>query len=305
MNPISIARVSSISLTLALLTGCRGSSSALTPSAPASSNHAPLAPVAGVKQFGVNLANDAGAESTKAGGSWTFDYCNGGPGNPSQCYDDVPGRRVFADNASGTAYLYNGSQSVGYTKAKIGTKQQLGIASYTMSAETNAIENLGHGYFAQSQIVSAGWNDTLYISSGSLKKGSPVTIGVKWTLTAHTNVACDSAKNSYGELYLYSASVTPPSGQFSITGACSNGSFGYYLYNNPKQPGTTAVGTINTAVGDSYPIYFTFSGQVIACTATKQCIGDYFATLSGKYAFTITSITPGATYTTASGNTYQ
>jgi hypothetical protein len=261
------------------------------------------------KQFGVGLGNDAGAEGTSTGSkdkSWTFDWCDGAPGNPSQCTGEVPGKRKFADDASGTANLYYGSQSVGYTKAKIATTQKLGTESYVMSAETNASRSLGHGYFAQSQIVAADWDDTLYISSGSLKKGTPVTIGVKWALAPHTKVACDSAKNSSGSVELYGASVTPPSGsQFSITGACVGSTFEYYLYNNSKQQGTTAVGTINTSVGASYAIYFATSGQVIACTSSKQCIGDFFAVLSGNDKFTITSITPGATYTTASGNTYK
>jgi hypothetical protein len=105
---------------------------------------------------------------------------------------------------------------------------------------------------------------------------------------------------------LYSASITPSSGsQFSISGACSNGTFLYYLYNNSQQKGTTAVGTISTAVGDSYPIYFATSGQVLACQSSTQCLGDFFAVLSGTEKFTITSITHGATYTTASGNTYK
>lgn len=265
---------------------------------------------ANVKAFGVGLGNDAGAEGTggSKGMSWSFAWCNGAPGNASGCYSEVPGKRKFTDSASGTAELFYGSKSVGFTKAKIAGTQKIGTASYVMSAETDSTMKLGHGYFAQAQTVASDWDDTLYISSTTLKKGTPVTIGVKWVLTPQTQIGCDSAKISYGVLELYSPSITPPTGgQFSISGACANGQFLYYLYNNVKDPGTTATGTISTTVGASYPIYFATSGQVIACTSGVggQCIGDYFAVLSGNDKFKITSITQGATYTTASGVTYK
>ena len=120
-----------------------------------------------------------------------------------------------------------------------------------------------------------------------------VTLGEQLALTkASTTIACDSANNSFGELDLYSPSVTPPSGnQFAIGGYCVNGSFEYFLYGNEKMVGTTATGTIATAVGDSQTVNY--------------CVGDIVANLSGTYKFTITSITSGATYTTASGNTYR
>jgi hypothetical protein len=47
------------------------------------------------------------------------------------------------------------------------------------------------------------------------------------------------------------------------------------------------------------------TGQIIACQSVNYCIGDIVASLSGSYKFKITSITRGATYTTASGNTYK
>jgi hypothetical protein len=293
---------------LLMAAGCVGTQNSVVPAMPFPDAFRQLGLGPDVKQFGVGLGNDAGAEGTggSKGMSWSFDWCDGAPGNPSQCIGEVPGKRKYHDLASGTGYLFNGSQSVGYTKAKIEGTATLGTGSYVMSAETNAKMKLAHGFFAQSQTVASDWDDTLYISSGSLKKGTPVTIGVKWALTPHTNIACDSAKNSSGFVELYGASITPPSGsQFSITGACSNGTFLYYLYNNPQQKGTTAVGTISTAVGDSYSIYFATSGQVLACQASTQCVGDFFAVLSGTEKFTITSITQGATYTTASGNTYK
>jgi hypothetical protein len=74
---------------------------------------------------------------------------------------------------------------------------------------------------------------------------------------------------------------------------------------NTKQPGTTAVGTINTAVGDSDVVYFVATGRVLACQSTNYCVGDILASLHGVYKFTVTSITKGATYKTASGNKYK
>lgn len=293
---------------VALLTGCGGMEGQLGAGAPPLSVSARYGAGPATKQFGVGLGDLAGADGSggSKGQSWTFDYCNGSNGNPSQCYNETPGKRKYHESASGTAYLFYGTQSVGYTKAQITATEKLGTASYTMYAETNASRNLGRGFVAFSQIVASNWDDTLYISSTSLKKGTPVSIGVTWTLAPQTNIGCDSAKDSSGELELYSASITPSSGtQFSITGICSGGSFVYYLYNEPTKPGTKAVGTISTAVGDSYPIYFATSGLVQACQTSSQCIGDYVASLSGNDKFKITSITSGATYTTASGNTYK
>lgn len=52
-------------------------------------------------------------------------------------------------------------------------------------------------------------------------------------------------------------------------------------------------------------MYFVATGQVQACQSANYCIGDIVASLSGSYKFKVTSITSGATYTTASGNTYK
>jgi hypothetical protein len=121
-----------------------------------------------------------------------------------------------------------------------------------------------------------------------------------------TRIACDSAQNSFGQLNLYSPSVTSPSGgEFSISGGCVNGAFEYYLYQNEKQLGKTATGTIKTAVGDSFVMQFVLTGNVVACQSSNFCVGDIVAILAGDYKFTVTSITPGASYTTASGETYR
>jgi hypothetical protein len=203
--------------------------------------------------------------------------------------------------------LVNGSgQPDGYADVKLNASSKLGSGSYTLFAEDNEEIQFLKNVSAGAQIVASDWDDTFSITSKKLKKGSRVTIGVKLVLQQSTEVACDAAQNSFGELDLYSPSVTPPSGsQFAIAGYCENGSFEYYLYENSKLPGTTAVGTISTAVGDSFTFYFVATGQVLACQPKNQCSGDIIASLHGTYKFTITSITRGATYTTASGNTYQ
>jgi hypothetical protein len=273
---------------------------------------APAVPVAdaawpAVKAFGVGLGDAVGIAG---GGGYAHQWCNGAPGGASGCYSEIPGKRKFTDGASGSVNLVigkKGSQPDGYVKVNFSATSKLGTGRYLMAGETNETVKYLKNVGAAAQVVSSDWDDTFYVSSGSLKKGTPVTIGVKLILqNPQTDIACDTAKNSFGELDLYSPSVTPPSGsQFNITGYCVNGAFEYYLYQNAKDPGTTATGTIKTAVGDSFVMYFVATGQIIACQSVNYCIGDIVASLSGSYKFKITSITRGATYTTASGNTYK
>jgi hypothetical protein len=302
-------RHASIVAVLFALAACGGSQVQSTGAGlvPPQAEHgaAPLA----TKQFGVGLGDDAGADGNVGSKpSWRYDYCNGVLGNPSGCYSEVPGRRKFTSGGSGMVNLQDQhGQANGYVKAKISAVSKLGTGSYLLFGETNEKTKYYRNIGAQAQLVSSDWDDTFYISSGSLKKGSPVTIGVQLTLDAtQTSIGCDSAQNSFGELNLYSPNVTPSSGsQFSISGYCINGSFEYYLYNNAKLTGTTATGTISTAVGDNFTFLFVATGHVIACQTTNYCVGDIGAKLGGNYTLTITSITPGATYTTASGNTYM
>lgn len=292
------------------LTGCGASQSQFSSLGlmPGQGHRAIASPAKKTKQFGVGLADEAGADGDTASSPFTYQYCNGVLENPSGCYGEVPGKRKFTSSASGSVNLVTGSdQPNGYAKVKLSATSKLGTGSYSLVAETNELTKGLRNIGAAAQVVSSGWDDTFSISSGSLKKGTPVMIGVELALTqVSTTVGCDSAQNSFGELNFYSPSVTPPSGsQFSITGYCVNGSFEYYLYNNTKQTGTTATGTVTTAVGDTFTLYFVATGQVIACQTVNYCAGDIISRLSGNYKLTVTSITAGATYTTASGNMYQ
>jgi hypothetical protein len=291
----------------ALMAGCGGSQSHVAPTAllPPDGHQA----IPATKQFGVGLGDDAGAVGNIGSKPyWRYDYCNGVLGSPSGCYSEVPGKRKFISGGSGSVNLQNQSgQQNGYVKAKISATSKLGTGSYTLFGETDELTKYYRNIGAQAQIVADDWDDTFYISSGSLKKGTPVTIGVQLTLDAvATSIGCDSAQNSFGELNLYSPNVTPPSGnQFAIGGYCVNGSFEYFLYGNEKQTGKTATGTITTAVGDNFTFLFVATGQVIACQTKNYCVNDIVAKLTGNYKFTVTSITAGATYTTASGNLYK
>ncbi len=259
------------------------------------------------KAFGVGLGDSVGIAG---GDGFRHQWCNGVAGDASGCYSEVAGKRNFADSASDTIDLKigkKGSEPDGEVKVNFSATSKLGTGSYLMAGETSETAKYLKDVGAAAQVVASDWDDTFYISSGSLKKGTLVTLGVKLTLqNPQANIACDSAKNSFGELDLYSPSVTPPSGsQFNISGYCVNGTFKYYLYENTKKPGTTATGTITTAVGDSFVMYFVATGEVQACQPTNYCIGDTVASLSGTYKFKVTSVTQGATYTTASGNTYK
>jgi len=298
----SARRAFGMVVALLVLAGCGGAQTQVNPAAPASPRIG-----SAVKQFGVGLGDAVGI----AGGSgFEHQWCNGAPGNASGCYSEIAGKRKFTDGASDSINLNKGkkgSQPDGYVKVSFSATSKLGTGSYMMAGETNETVQYFKNVGAAAQVVASDWDDTFYVSSGTLKKGAPVTIGVKLILqNPETDIACDSAKNSFGELNLYSPSVTPPSGsQFDITGYCVNGAFEYYLYENAKDPGTTATGTIKTAVGDSFLMLFVATGEVQACQTINYCVGDILASLSGTYKFKVTSITPGATYTTASGNTYK
>jgi hypothetical protein len=287
------------------LSACSGSpntsgSASLVPTEPS-----PVSAVAAAKQFGVGLGVYAGAVGSASGA--TYGWCDGVVTNPSQCTGEVAGKRKYTYAVAKTINLVNGSgKNNGSVEMKFSATQKLGKGNYLMYGNVNELVKFQRNVSGFAQIVSSAWNDTLYISSKTLKKGAPVTIGVQLALKPGTNVACDAAGNSFGEVDFYSASISPPSGStFSISGGCVDGAFEYYLYGNAKQQGTTAVGTIATSVGASYPLYFAVSGNVIACQTQNYCVGMFAASLSGNYAFKITSITSGATYTTASGVTYK
>ncbi|HZV77714.1 MAG TPA: hypothetical protein VFF63_08160 [Candidatus Babeliales bacterium] len=249
------------------------------------------------KAYGVGLADGVGTVP-----SWGYEWCNGAPGTLSLCPDEVPGKRSFKNSASGGQNL--GSE--GYVKAKINVTQKLGATSYLLDGEVDVLSSQTIAE-AGASISNGWWQDKFTISSQTLKPGTPVTLGVQAALNpTETDVACDAAQTSFGELFIYSASITPSSGsEFAISGNCVNGTFVYQLYGTSMQ-GTTATGTINTAVGDSFSVIFTMTGEVAVCEDNKNqaCLGLYGANLGGSYAFTVTSITSGATYTTASGNTY-
>jgi len=248
------------------------------------------------KAYGVGLAAAVGTVPT-----WGYQWCNGAPGTLSLCPDEVPGKRSFKNSASGGQSL--GSE--GYVKAKIDVTQKLGATSYLLDGEVDVLNS--HTIAEAGATISNGWwQDEFTISSQTLKNGTPVTLGVQAALNpTETNVACDAAQTSFGELFIYSPSITPSSGsQFSISGDCVSGTFEYLLGNGTQ--GTTETGTINTAVGDSFSVIFTMTGDVAVCEDNKNqaCLGLYAANLGGSYQFTVTSITSGATYTTASGNMY-
>jgi hypothetical protein len=289
-------------IAVAFCNACGGVGSvADAPAIPASSHMWPAA-----KAFGVGLGVFAGAVGSASGA--TYGWCDGIPTNPSQCTGEVAGKRKYTYKVSKSIALETGTgQNDGSVQMSFSASEKLGSASYLMSGTVTELRKSLRNVSGFAQVVSGAWNDTLYVSSKTLKEGTPVTIGVRLKLSPRsTIVTCDTAGNSYGALGLYSASISPPSGsEFAITGGCIGGSFEYYLYNATSKPGTVAVGTIATSVGASYPLYFSLSGNVIACQTTNYCTGTVGAKLSGDYAFTITSITNGATYTTASGNSYQ
>ncbi|MBV8344221.1 MAG: hypothetical protein JO190_04400 [Candidatus Eremiobacteraeota bacterium] len=285
---------------LVVLAGCAGSQPSPAPFAPGFANRGPLAASAATEQFGAGLGDTAGIAG---GAGFTHSWCDGVSGSFFAC-GEVAGARRFKDSASDTQNLTcSGTKSNGYVSVKFAGTQNIGIGSYSMSGETNETIKCGSGIGAHAALNVGSWDDVLYVSSKTLKKKTPVTIGVKWVLTPVTDIACDRSQNSYGKVELYSPSVTgPKGGKFSIIGSCVKGAF---VYKIGKQEGTTAVGTISTRVGASHPIAFSIVGNIVACAVDNECVGDIKASLSGRDKFTITSITKGASYTTASGDLYK
>ena len=292
----------SLSLAAACSGGQRSDVNSALPYAGLRSGAGPL-----TKQYGVGLGTFAALVGSPSGGD--YGWCDGVVENPSQCTGEVPGVRRYTYALKKRAKLQYESTQDGYEDFDISAESKLGTGSYLMSAEVNELHQKLKGVSVGSQVVNSSWNDTLKISSKSLRNGTPVTIGVQLALlNASNDIACDAAQNSFGQLELYSASVTPPKSdgsEFEIAGYCVGGVWEYYLYGNTKNSGTTAVGTIGTAVGDSASLDFSLAGNVIACQTSNECVGDITASLGGKYKFTITSITKGATYKSASGQKYQ
>jgi hypothetical protein len=256
-------------------------------------------PVPDTKQFGAGL--EAAAYVEVPGSTKDYTYCNGGPYNPS-CPMEKAGKRKFTFDAM--AQLEEPPSVGGSATMAVTLDSNLGAATYSSSGTVTEANQELKDSTAGSQ-DQLGWDDTLSISSKTLKNGTPVTIGVRLVVSpTTTNVACDSQQNSYGALSFYMPNASSPSGPFQINGECDNGTF-VYVIGNGKQKGTTIDGTISTAVGDSESIAALVEVTTQACNPANACVGTYTAALAGSYRFRITSITSGATYTTASGKTYE
>jgi hypothetical protein len=258
------------------------------------------------KAFGVGLETEVGVPFGATA------WCDG-TWNPSNVYvcPETPGTRQYEFGPTKRTYVYKNASGevLGSDTASGSVTSKLGAGSYILIGTMDtSIQLRGPQAGANFGQLSGGWMDTLYIAAKSLKKGTPVTVGVKLALApTRTGVACDAAGKSTGEVDFYAPFALGPDRVHAteVTGYCIAGSFKYYLYGNYHDAGTTAVGTIATAVGDSVPMYFAPSGGVSAGCPSNGCEGRIAAALEGSYELTITSITRGATYTAASGTKYN
>lgn len=204
------------------------------------------------------------------------------------------------------------SASAGARKAGFSEEAEAGMGGVFHYDSTTSVTVTNNDAIADSGvIISTVAYDTLYPQSKTLPKGSKVKLAVTLTLTpSSTKVDCDANAYSTGELAAYWGLVAKgPINSVSVIGDCEGQTFDYTTADaaGHQQPGTTITGTLMTTIGTSYRFGL---GGVVGTSATIECTnnmcptGLYDSYLTGKWILTIKSMTPNATFKTASGFDY-
>lgn len=147
-----------------------------------------------------------------------------------------------------------------------------------------------------SQIVGASngegsftgvWQDSLIVTSNTLAPGTPVDL--QFTLTVHAALGCSGMGSAVSAIA-------------SLTGGNDSASFVSQTCNTSLNG--TQMFTVATTVGADLPV----EGQLAIVAGASGFNPDFSASTAAvdppSSVFYIDSLTPGASYTTGSGNTY-
>ena len=253
--------------------------------------------------FGDGLSADLGAASGNSGSR--YQYCEEPGYSFSSCPLEEPGKRRFSYSKTASA-----NSSVGSASASVSLVSELGTGKYNEGVSAEGVPSMPP-YSADTADTSAylSFDDTIYVNSSTLPKGTPVTITYKIALKpSATSVSCN--QNSTGQAGFGVMAAGGSNSPLSIFASCTYGQFVYEIYGQGQpHKGDAATGTWHSKVGSS----LVFSGSAraslsVGCGTFKgdpPCLTRYSDTVAAGYKFTVKSITSGATYTTASGDKYQ
>ncbi len=192
-----------------------------------------------------------------------------------------------------------------------------------MNVANAASARLGRFHFSQSaagdsedfyeeagSYTTFHWTDTLHVTSGTLRAGTPVTFKVSLSLTSGSSgVYCNRLDSSFGGLGFKGTGTDAYGETLDVQGFCyypSEGYYGEFVYSaGNSYPATpTDTGTIETAVGKSFKIGVIGSVYTSACGDPRYCSFETTSGLSGIVSWKIERETSGAGYTTDSGTRY-
>lgn len=205
-----------------------------------------------------------------------------------------------------SSYKYSVSNSVSYppcgsASATESGSSKLGRTSFSQSESAAGAPSSGACVLAQTD-SNFWWKDELTPASQTLKRGTQVKYRVTLTLTP-THIVVPCGVDSYPSMGFYGPGQDSlGNAHLYVSGDCEYGMFVFSIGNIPSKPGTKDTGTLTGYIGT--PLQLVGSGDV----RTRVCADTIYCSesdsLVGSVTFKIKPITPGASFTTASGYGY-
>lgn len=253
----------------------------------------------------LNLYSGPGRRS-----QWTHYYCQ----SPGYVYPNCP---TIGANKNGAQYAtthqvssYRGSASLGVADAS-----KLGAATFSQSDSVTSIPVSGHAEFVGAdQTTYYTWEDQLTPTSNTLPYGTPASFKVTLTVTPTTTNPFCNAFGGESSVYFQAPGIDSSNDGVGVYGYChdvgsyTNGTFEYTVGGVSGPQGTKDVGTLSGNIGEPMPI---LGDGALSTGASNQCglggvfcLGTFSDALAGSVKVTIKPITPGVSFTTASGKRY-
>lgn len=300
--------VAAISLVVALA-ACGGAGHTMPPIGSAQTSNVPLqnmnplslaaAPL-GAAQWGVGylvqplLAVD--------GLYWAPVYCANVGSTAADCPGVVPAKRTFSFSHSHRL----GRPTYGSTGITVSGSVSMGSIAFSQTSDTHS-PLTNPDMEDQSQFASA-WDDVLtpeisaptsiVAVSPQLKYGSPVQFTVTLAISNLTaEVPCTTW--DYGSFTFQAAGNGTTGNAPTVSGACVGSTF--VVTNGENQVSDSDTGVLNGKIGERLGIQMQGDGGGFVCI--DQC-GSASLTFGATATYTITPLTPGVSFKTASGNTY-
>jgi|HubBroStandDraft_4_1064222.scaffolds.fasta_scaffold00010_2 hypothetical protein len=300
-------------LGFAVLSACGGQAvptSPLSSSGESRSTH--TTPVYGV---GLSGALALGTPGYSREDTWVQPYCQQPGYTFENCQVVKPGKLSSRYSTSHQLSDFGGSTSLTVTNTSV-----LGKATFSQSetAVSSPYSSGKLGLVTASDNSGWGWQDQLTPESPSLPKGTAVAFKVTLSITPSTTLQ-PCAYWGQGNSVEFAASGTDKYKytRVRVFGSCHGttvytpGTFEYTKGSQYGPQGTKDVGTLSGYVDE--PVTIFGDGSVFTSASDhcrppeykyQYCLGSFSDALAGTVKYTIKPITPGVTFTTASGKTY-